>query len=222
MIKYVFLLILIKLSFYNAQGQFMRASQEKALDSLSKLKPLFKEAANDTAFVKQYSQISFRVYTFHRGDQAADIEEQIYAATPGEVVGPFRGYDSSNYLFKVLSFEEHRLRSRATLIIIKPNAESKQDTASIRKYAIKYSEAAKKGKDINELAEKDNVRLIYRELDWYYEGVTERDYYDVVMKSEKGDLHILDSVHGASILKVTQAKEKVPYKVKLTAVIRKG
>jgi tRNA-dihydrouridine synthase len=218
----VFTFLLLFVSFVS-NAQFMRYTQERALDSLSKLKPLFQKTDNDSAFISKYSESSYSIYFFTRGDHAEDIDDQIYTASPGDVIGPFRGYDSSNFLFKILSFEEYKLRSKASLIYIRPNAENKQDAASIRKFALKYSDALKKGKNIKELAEKDNVRLIYKDLGWYYEGMPEdKEYFDLVMKAEKGDAYIIESNSGASILTVTVSKEKVPVSVKLIGIMKKG
>src|SRR5690606_19350944 len=119
-------------------GQYVKDSQEKALEYLQSKKAAFKSAPNDSIYILKNSDGAFKYYVFHRGDQEEDIEEQIYGAKVGDVVGPFKGGDTSAFLFKVKSYEQYALRSRAKLIYIRSNKESKQDRASSRSLTIKY------------------------------------------------------------------------------------
>ena len=217
------ILFLILICATQAFSQKMRDSQAKALDSLTKLKESWKGSPNDSVFIAEHSHDKFRYHLFHRGDQEEDIEEQIYAAKAGDVVGPFRGYDSSNYLFKVISFEEYILRSRASLIYIKAEGPRELDTATVNKLAIKYTEALKKGKDIKAMAAKDKVRLVYKDLKWYYENDQEKEYWNLVYGPEKGAATMVTTPdHGAAIIQITVSKEKTPYRVRLIELVKKG
>ncbi|MBX9850296.1 MAG: hypothetical protein K2X86_00890 [Cytophagaceae bacterium] len=216
-------LILVLIFSTQAFSQKMRDSQAKALDSLTKLKESWKATSNDSVFIAEHSHDKFRNHLFHRGDQEEDIEEQIYNAKPGDVVGPFRGYDSSNYLFKVIAFEEYILRSKANLIYIKAEGTRDLDTATVTKLALKYSEALKKGKDIKAMAAKDKVRLAYKDLKWYYENDMDKEYWSQVYNSEKGNAKVVKtSDHGSAIIYVTVSKEKTPYRVRLIELVKKG
>src|SRR4051794_22388777 len=94
LLAFLFLL----LSSWNVQAQYFRDSQTEAMNYLEQKKTDFKNSTNDSSFIIQFSDAPFKYYKFSRGDQQQDIEEQIYKGAVGDVVGPFRGDDSSNYL----------------------------------------------------------------------------------------------------------------------------
>lgn len=214
------------LSTFNIYGQYVKDSQEKALEYLAAKKTAFQNAANDSVFIVQNGDGQFKYYTFHRGDQEEDIEEQVYGAKTGDVVGPFKGGDSSAFLFKVISYEQEATRSKAKLIYIRSNKESQQDTASVRKLTEKYFAYISKGKDVKIRAHKEEVRLVFKDLGWFYEGGSEEDkkkeYFDLVTNMGTGDTSIIETEQGPAILQVLNSKEKTHYKVKLVAVIKRG
>jgi hypothetical protein len=219
--RFIILLLIVFVSI-TAKGQFMSESQGKALDTLTKLKPLFQKTTNDSLFIAKHSdEKKYRYYFFVRGDQEEDIEETIYNTKPGEVAGPFKGENKSNFLFKVISFEGYSTRTRATLMYLKSD-DNKQDTTALRKLAKKYAGLIAQGKNAKEQADKDKVRLISSDLKYYYEEQKDKEYYDLVFKGDKGKTFVVDSEHGPAILVITGKKEKVPYKVKLIAVVKKG
>jgi hypothetical protein len=206
----------------NVNAQFLTASQVKALDSLQKLKPLFQKTLDDSVFVSKYSEGVFQIYFFRRGDHATDIDEQIYSANVGDVVGPFRGYDGLNYIFKIMSYDDYTIRSRANLIFLKPNDESKQDSASVAKLTEKYLELSKKGKDIKIRAFKEDIRLIIQDLNWYYEGENEKQYYEQLFSMTKGEAVMLDTKNGPALLIITNSKERTPSSVRTIGIMKKG
>lgn len=214
--------ILLILSSFNIHGQYLKDSQVAALKFLEDKKEDFKKAKNDSLFIIKYSDEKFEYYKFSRGDQKEDIEEQIYSKAVGDVAGPFRGEDSLNFLFKIISYEKYKLRSKAKLIYIRSNSDSKQDSSDIRKLTNKYFEYVIKGKDIEVHSHKDNTRLIFKELPWFYEGDNKREYYSLVMNMKMGEAVIIDTEKGPAILQITHSKENAPYKVKLLAVIKRS
>lgn len=216
-------IILLTLALYlPAKAQFMRESQSRALDTLQKLKPLFKAAANDSVFVSQYSDNPYKTVLFYRGDQEPDIEEQIYKTRVGDVAGPFRGEGTTNYLFKVVKVEEYCLRNKAEIIYLKFKDLDKWDPEKITKLANKYSEELEKGKDIEKLAEKDDVRLIVKDLGWFYEKDSTRQYFHQVFKAEKNQTFVVNTEHGSAVLHVTQPKERTAFRIRLIPLVRKG
>lgn len=220
-IRHLLPLLLLVISL-NALGQNMRTTQAKALDTLHKMKPAFQKATNDSLFIIKNSDNVFKYYNFTIGDQPEDIEEQIYTAKVGDVVGPFRGADSSNYLFKIISFNKYTVRCRAKLIYIRSNQDSKQDTASISKLTKKYYDHHKKGKDMETLSHKDNTRLIISDLKWYYEGEKDKKFYDKIFNMNEGDAVMVNTEKGPAILTVTKSKVRIPSAVRLIAVVKKG
>jgi hypothetical protein len=198
------------------------ASEKKALDYLTKLIPEFKITKNDSAFVNKHSDKPYKHYFYDRGDQAEDLEEQIYGSHPGGVVGPFRGLDTLNYLFKIVKYTYSK-RAKAQIIYIKPKSGA-TDTASISKITNDYLKVIKSGKDyIKKIQKKgDNVKV--KPLKWYYENDKDNDYeyYDQVFNGKKSEPTIIKTKEGPAILYIIQEKQTAPYSVELIPIIKKG
>jgi hypothetical protein len=219
--KLLLILVLITFSFLS-KAQYLRDTQVAALSFLEKKKSDFKKSTNDTLYAKEQTDVVFEYHIFSRGDQKEDIEEQLYKAQPGDVVGPFRGEDSSNYLFKVISYQKYALRSKAKLIYVKSNDDNKQDTASIRKLTNQYYGSLNRGKDIKKLAHNEKDRLIFKDLVWFYEGEDSREYYTQVMSMKQGESKIIHTDKGPAILQIITSKENAPYMVRVLAMVKKG
>lgn len=214
--------VLFILLTFTTQAQY-KDPQERAVEYLEKKKAEFQNAPNDSLYIIKNSDAGFNYFIFHRGDQEEDIEEQIYSSKVGSVVGPFKGGDTSAYLFKVISFEKFANRSKAKLIYIRSNKDDKQDTASVRKLTEKYYDYIKKGKDVKIHAHKEEVRLVFKDLKWFYQDEDiQKEYYKEVMGIEKGGIKIIETKQGPAILQITNSKERAPYKVKLLAIVKRG
>jgi hypothetical protein len=215
--------VLLFLSFpFLTHAQYLRDSQVAALSFLEKKKTEFKNSTNDTIYAKEQTEVIFEYHIFSRGDQKEDIEEQMYKASPGDVVGPFRGEDSSSYLFKIISYEKYAVRSKAKLIYVKSDEDNKQDTASASKLTSKYFEYIRKGKDIKKHALNEKVRLIFKDLVWFYEGEADREYYSDVMAMKQGESKLINTSKGPAILQVITSKENAPYMIRVLAMVKKG
>lgn len=219
--KIFYALLLISFSFHS-HAQYLRDSQVAALSFLEKKKNEFKSSTNDTLYAKEQTDVVFEYHIFSRGDQKEDIEEQMYKANPGDVVGPFRGEDSASYLFKIISYEKYAVRSKAKLIYIKSYDDSKQDTASASKLTSKYFEYIRKGKDIKKQAHNEKVRLIFKDLVWFYEGENDREYYSEVMGMKQGESKLINTSKGPAVLQVITSKENAPYMIRVLAMVKKG
>ena len=118
-----------------AQKKFTPA-QKKAIDFLESKRAGFRASKNDSLFVVQNSDAGFIVKTMVRGDQAEDLEDQIYGSKPGEIVGPFDG-ETTFYLMKILKYDSLN-RTKAKLISFYPKGEFTTDSAKFRKHLDKY------------------------------------------------------------------------------------
>src|SRR4051812_33231933 len=88
-------------SFSLSLGQGMSEQQKQAIEWLDLKKPEFQSTTNDSVFISKNSDSPFRYIYLRRGDEPEDVEDEIFKAKPGTVVGPFRS-GSHNYLFKVV------------------------------------------------------------------------------------------------------------------------
>jgi hypothetical protein len=198
------------------------ASERKALDYLTKLIPGFTATKNDAEFVNKHSDVPYKHFTYERGDQAEDLEEQIYSSHPGGVVGPFRGHDTLNYLFKIVSYT-YSTRAKAQIISVKPKV-STTDTVALSKITKDYLQTIKSGKDYIKKSQKKGDNIKVKSLKWYYENDKDKDYeyFDQVFNGKKNEPVLIRTKDGPAILYIIQEKQKTPYSVELIPIIKKG
>ena len=75
-----------------------------------------------------------------------DLEEDIYGAKVGEIVGPFDG-GNNMYLLKIVQYDTKACTKIRKVQLI-PKGNCKTDNALFDKYLKKYSDAIGKGKNI--------------------------------------------------------------------------
>jgi hypothetical protein len=217
--------IIVPLLFLGIIGQAQPTftpSEKKALDYLTKLIPEFRITKNDSAFVRKHSDKPYKHFIYERGDQAEDLEEQIYASHPGGIVGPFRGIDTLNYLFKIVSYT-YSTRAKAQIIYIKPKI-STTDTVVLAKTTNEYLDMMRKGKDFIKKSQKKGDNIHIKHLPWYYEKDKNKEYehFDEVFNGKKNEPHIIKTSEGPAILYIIHEKQKAPYSVELIPIIKKG
>jgi hypothetical protein len=218
--KFIIALVFLGIA-AKAQPTFT-ASEKKALDYLTKLIPEFSTTKNEADFVTKHSDLPYKHFTYERGDQAEDLEEQIYASHPGGVVGPFRGHDTLNYLFKIVSYT-YSTRAKGQIIYIKPKV-STTDTAALSKITNEYLKMIRSGKEYVKKSQKKGDNISIKPLKWYYENDKDRgyEYFDQVFNGKKGHPIIIQTSKGPAILNIIQEKQKAPYSVELIPIIKKG
>ncbi len=105
--------------------------QQKTIDLLQSKRKDFKATKNDSLYIADNSDQGYFLTTITRGDQAEDIEDQIFNAKPGDVVGPFDG-ENTFYLLKIKSIDSLQ-RTKAKLVSFFPRGEYTSDTAKFSK-----------------------------------------------------------------------------------------
>jgi len=203
------------------KAQHFTPEEAKAIKYLESIKEPFKTTKNDSLFVIQHSAEKFEYLNFVAGDHAADIEEQIYSARPGDVVGPFRGIDTLHYIFKIVSYED-TTRMRGISIIIRPADMTGWDSTKLKKMTEKYREAIKKGKDYRKMADKDNLTVRLKNLGWYYANQTNKEFFKDIFNEKKDDVVIIKTRNGPVLVQIINEKQKVHYKTRVIPISRKG
>ena len=195
--------------------------QKKVLDYLEPKRAEFKKAKNDSLFVVQNSDQGFFYATFTRGDQAEDIEEQIYHAKVGDVVGPFDG-ENVFYLLKIVKYDSS-YRTKAKQLNFYPKGEMTSDTAKFRKLVDKYISALSQGKEIGKMAIKDEASLGIRSkmLGSFWEGQTSKENYDLLFDRKVSDPYVKKAGQEIHVIYILEEKKKAAYKAKAVMLVKK-
>lgn len=185
----------------------------KALEWVEGKKEAFQNAKNDTTFITNYSEIGFDTSFKARGSFPAGIEDQIFSATEGSVVGPH--YDNGKFsLYKVLHFNEDTVPYiHASQILIKPRGGyEKEDSLKALARANTIAAAIRGGADFEQMA-KDSSQD-YRtankggDLGWLKKGSGQlkEEVERQLFNASEGNIIVVRTSLGVQILKVTGAK----------------
>ncbi|MFL5730287.1 MAG: peptidylprolyl isomerase [Cytophagaceae bacterium] len=147
----------------------------------------------------------------------AATKDILYSSHPGDVIGPFQ---DENYmcLFKVLS-KDTIYKMRVSHIYISWKAHN-NDTSTVMSLAESFLQRVKSGEDYNELARLEG-EVSSGDLGWFNSGVMVKPFEDAIMKAQKGDLFIVQTIFGAHVVLVTENKEFEDYKFTVVPFIKK-
>lgn len=186
------------------------ADTAKVRDWATKTALAFKNTKNDTLFTENNGNGNRFDTTFKsRGSFPADIENEIFAAEPGTVVGPY--YEAGQFnIYKVIGSKEDTVPYiRASQILIKPKGISKDDSLAAVTRASKIMAAVRAGADFAKTA-KDSSQD-YRsarnggDLGWMKKGgaslpeAVER----VLYSTSEGGIFMVRTHLGVHIVKAT-------------------
>ena len=185
----------------------------KALKWVMDKKPALQKSTNDTIFLSNNSDKGFDTTMKSRGTYPEGIEEAIFTANEGDVVGPH--YDQGTYsIYKVLKFQDDTVPYiKASQILIKPTGGyEKEDSLYAVTRANAIANAIRNGADFTQMA-KDSSKDFRTaskggDLGWMKKGagalqeVAERSLYN----TPEGGIVVVRSSGGVHILKVTGAK----------------
>ncbi len=195
--------------------------QLKAIEFLESKRAAFKASKNDSAYVAGNSDQKYFVTTITRGDQAEDIEEQIFKAKPGDVVGPFDG-EKTFYLLKVIKVDSLK-RTKARLISFFPKGEYTSDTAKFSKLVEKYVETIKKGKEYSKMIVKEEASIGVRNKGVlsFWEGQNKKENYDLAFERKINNPYVKRVGQEIQVLYVIEEKRNAPYRAKAIALVKK-
>lgn len=214
-----------------AQGMTEQGLQ--VFEWMDKKKVEFQSTTNDSLFIAQNSDTPFRKVFLKRGEQSEDVEEAIFHAKVGTVVGPFNA-GTHNYLFKVIKLDSMRTRFNVGHIFIKPKGFNSQDTINAYNLALKLAKDLNKGADFSEVLKSsgddfkkyaDKVKLGKNPgsegpFGWIWEGTTIPQFDKVLLKSRKGESVVAISNVGVHIFQVSE-KQMGYYKSVVYSLVKK-
>ena len=220
--KFKLLLLLLLVLNINVFGQKkFNEEQQKTIDLLEALRKDFKASKSDSLFAAQNSEQGYFSTFIVRGDQAEDIEEQIFNAKPGDVVGPFDG-DKTFYLLKILSMDSLK-RTKAKLVSFFPKGEYTSDTAKFSKLVSNYIEYIKKGKDFSKMIIKDEASIGIRSkgVQSFWEGQTKKENYDLIIDRKISEPIVKRNGPEISVLYILEEKKSTSFRAKVITLVKK-
>lgn len=221
------------LHFY-AFGQGMTEQQKQIVELLDSKKSEFQHTSNDSIYITKNSDSPYRYIYLRRGDEPEDIEEEIYNAKPGQVVGPFRS-GNHNYLFKIVNLDSTRYRFKVRHIFIKPAGFEIKDTVEAFNKAVKLAKSLNKDEDFKTLYDQNNsdFKKVASEcgiisesvsadgdLGWIWEGVTINPINAALIKTRKGEAVAVKTNYGSHVFKIV-TKETGFYKAIIISLLKK-
>lgn len=168
----------------------------------------FRTAENDSAYVSANSDAPFDSTFKGHGQLPPGVEDLLWNAPIGTVVGPFM--DNGSYkLYKVTKTKEDSLYSmRASHILFRVE---NGDTAAAIKKANEVLGEIRKGASFEAKAAEygsDGTKDRGGDLGWFAEGQMVKEFNDAVKRGNKGDLFYVKTQFGPHIVKVTDNKTR--------------
>jgi hypothetical protein len=197
------------------------AEQQKTIDVLQSKRKDFKATKSDSLYIVENSDQGYFVSTITRGDQAEDIEEQIFNAKPGDIVGPFDG-ENTFYLLKIKSIDSLE-RTKAKLVSFFPRGEYTSDTAKFSKLVEKYIEHIKKGKEYSKMIIKDEASIGVRNkgVTSFWLGQTKKENYDIAFERKISEPYVKRVGQEIQVLYITEEKRNAPFRAKVVGLVKK-
>jgi peptidyl-prolyl cis-trans isomerase D len=193
-----------------------------ARDWMAKQQERFSKTTNDSAFVAGAGNSTYTGQYLPRGSYPAEVEDQIFSADSGTVIGPV--YQKGNFvLVKVKGSKPDSLYSfHASHILVRPEGATDADTAAAMKKAQNLVARIKAGEDFSKLATEESQdpgsASKGGDLGWFREGVMVKNFNNAVKTMHKGDVRIVKSEFGIHIIKATSDPSK---KLVLAAMLEK-
>lgn len=170
----------------------------------------FKVAKNDSSFVARVGRTSFKNTFQRRGEFPADIEDKIFAADSGQVIGPF--FDNGTYkLAKIVDTKnDSAYYYKASHILIKPAGATEADSVAAVNKAKEIMNKIKGGADFAQQAMENSQDQSNAakggDLGWFQPTTMVKRFGDAVKNAGNGDLFVVRTEFGAHVVKITAPK----------------
>jgi peptidyl-prolyl cis-trans isomerase D len=171
----------------------------------------FRNAKNDSVYITRVGLSTFENKYLPHGSYPESLEDRIFAADSGTVIGPI--YEDGKFkLIKVMGSRQDSVYTmRASHILIKANGPTDKDTAEAMNKARELYNKIKGGADFAEVAREngqDGTASKGGDLGWFREGAMVGKFNDAVKNGHKGDLLVVQTQFGAHVIKITEDKTK--------------
>lgn len=183
----------------------------------------FATAANDSLFLRSYSEVPLDTTWKRIGTVPAAYATEAWNADSGDVIGPFL-VDGRYHLVKVKGFRQDTIKSyRASHILVRPEAATDADSAAALEEARGLRQRILAGESFEQLArqfsEDPSNAPQGGDLGWFTAGTMVKPFSDAVARADEGDIVVVETQFGAHVIKVT---EKAVDEVARLAVLQRS
>ncbi len=190
-------------------------------NELRSLKDAFFEAANDTDFINEYSDVPMNLQLAGRSDVPRGIDTVLFNGEVDQVYGPFT-MGPEMRIVKILNTKMESDSVRARHILIPINEE--RDTASAKQLIDSIKTVISGKNNFEEMAEKYSEDFGSAnkggDLDWFTRGKMVPPFEQACFDGEKGDVTIVLTQFGYHLIEITN-KTKEKEKLVLAFVTRR-
>ncbi|MBC8111819.1 MAG: peptidyl-prolyl cis-trans isomerase, partial [Verrucomicrobia bacterium] len=186
-------------------------------------KEIFRNTADDSAFVKNNSDLPFSYKIYNRLQDFAGLEFMYFNSKTGDVIGPVYT-EAYAMLLKVYRYDS-TYRSHVSQIFFKVKGKTKKDTLAVIKKAEKYLAEIKAGKDFLQLVKQVSEDTITAnnqgDLGWIWWGTSLPDINKFIKTAKVGDMTVIQSPEGVHLLRLSEEKMKDRFRVVMIPLVKK-
>ncbi len=170
----------------------------------------FRKTKNDSSFVARVGRTAFENKYLPRGSYPANIEEQIFSADSGTIIGPY--FEEGSYkIAKVMGSKADTVNYyKASHILIRPNGATPEDSSEANKKARELLAKIKAGADFSQMASENSQDPSNAgkggDLGWFRDGQMVSKFNNAVKNGKKGDVVMVQTEFGTHIIKITENK----------------
>jgi hypothetical protein len=214
------LLLLLFSAVTTAQTKYTGKKLE-VIQLLESKKKAFQSSVNDSLYLIENSDKGYAVTKVRRGDQADDIELQLFGTPKGGVAGPFDG-ETSFYLLKIVAMDS-LYRTQAKLVSFFPKGDYVSDTTKFNALVENYIAQIKKGKPFGKMLVKDEASIGLRNkgVISFWENNPSKENFSAVFDKKTNDPVIQRIGKEIQVLYVIEEKTKAPYEAKVLKLVKK-
>lgn len=197
--------------------------RQEALEDITKLKPAFAEAKDDSSFVRLNSDENNPDFSFHKkGTLSIFIDSAMFNSPVGTVIGPY--FENNTYkLSKLMHVEMMPDSVKARHILLKAKEGETEEKLKARADSLKQliKSGAKKFDELAQAVSEDpGSGSKGGDLGWFREGMMVKPFNDAAFQGKKGDMPIVVSQFGVHLIEITDKGAPVK-KVQVGTVTRK-
>jgi peptidyl-prolyl cis-trans isomerase D len=173
-----------------------------------------KEEFRTTQEIKQFinlnSDISFNE-KYLKQNELPDTIQKLYNGKIGESIGPY--FENSTFkLARLIDIKNLSDSVKASHILIKPEAQTKESLAKAKATADSLMNVIKKGGDFASLAKiysTDGSAKNGGDLGWFKEGQMVKPFNDACFNGKKGDVTVVESQFGVHVILITDKGKEI-------------
>lgn len=188
---------------------------------INNIKAEFEASTESKQFINLNSDTPFND-KYYKQSELADSLKALYTGKVGDTYGPY--FEGGIFkIARVFDFKSLPDSVKASHILIKPKAQTKEAMDAAKKQADSLKLVITNGGKFEELAKlysTDGSAAAGGDLGWFKEGAMVKPFNDACFNGKKGDVTVVESQFGVHVIKITD-KGAETKKVQLAILERK-